>query len=379
MQEASAPHPLLQALLRRAAEAAAPAEPLLAALRAEALALRGELLRLSPRRAVFRVALGGRDWVLKLDAPERPLEPVRRLLRAGPARREARLHDRLAPRLRWEGPALADEQPGGLSWFARPWQPGRSLAEALPAEAAAAGEGLALLHEWGFSDPDLAPGDLLLRADGSLLPLDLGHARMRPRGASSRSDRARDLARLLAGLPEERARASAEGLLDGYGRLAPPPCRAPQLRAQARALRGELLRRHSRRCLRECSDFALEAGLPRRRADPAGAGWIAVEWRFPALAEAAECFRGFYELELHGLRAARVSALADDGRGVAVRVRHPAGPAPAADGGDALLDLGEAFARAGFALDLDCAEAFRRDEQGTAWLVHPAGWLGPRG
>lgn len=374
----SGPHPLLDALLRRAAAAAAPEDPRLAALRREALAGRGTLLRLSPRRAVLRVALPDGDWLLKLDAPERSFESVRRLLRSGPALREARLHARLAPRLRWEGTALAHEGADGVAWFARPWQEGRLLSDLLPEAAEAAGEGFAVLHELGFHDPDLAPGDVLLRSDGSLLPLDLGHARMRPRGATGRAERAEDLARLLAGLPEERARWTAAPLLEGYARLAAPPCRAHELRSAARQLRRELLRKHSRRCLRDCRDFLVDRGWPQRRdppplAEPAGES----RWLCPDRAEALETYRAFYELELHGLRAARVLAAEAGAAGAFVRVVHPDGRAPAPEDDLALLDLGEEYLRAGFALDLDRLAAFRFDARGRLWLTEPAGLLGP--
>lgn len=316
-------------------------------------------------------------WLLKLDAPERAFEPVRKLLRTGPALREARLHERLAPRLHWEGPALVDEQADGLSWFARPWQEGRLLSEALPEAAEAAGEGLALLHELGFHDPDLAPGDVLLRADGALLPLDLGHAKLRPRGATGRSERAADLARLLAGLPEARARLTAARLLEGYARLASPPCRDYELSAAARKLRSELLRKHSRRCLRECSDFELRDGLPKRRSPPPLGGEAEVQWPCVDRAAALECFRAFYELELHGLRAARIVSVAASAGGVQVRAQHPDGRVPSPEDDGALLDLGEEFLRAGFALDLDQLDAFRLDQRGRLWLTHPDGFLGP--
>lgn len=364
-------------LLRRAAAAPEPAAERLAELRREVLAGRGALLRLSPRRAVFRVALADGDWVLKLDAPERPLEPLRRMLRSGPAQREAQLHRRLAPRLGWEGPAIAEEQADGLSWFARPWQEGRLLSAALPEAAEAAGEGLALLHELGFHDPDLAPGDVLLRTDGSLLPLDLGHARLRPRGAVGRSVRAGDLARLLAGLPEAQARQSAEPMLAGYARLSSPPCRRHELDAAARKLRSELLRKHSRRCLRDCSDFELSAGLPRRRVSPPLEPDAEQIWPCPSRAAALELFRAFYELELHQLRAARIARVDGTGAGFAVIARLLDGPAPTLAHDRALLELGEEFLRAGFALDLDQLTAFRLDPRGRLWLAEPAGLLGP--
>jgi len=67
----------------------------------------GTLLRLSTRRSVFLLSDEGRDWILKLDAPERPFEALRARLRRPPLARESRNWQLLSER--W--PVLSNSTP----------------------------------------------------------------------------------------------------------------------------------------------------------------------------------------------------------------------------------------------------------------------------
>lgn len=365
-------HPLHTALLARWRAASAPREPRLRALLALALEGGGELLRLSPRRLALRLHLNGQDWLLKLDAPQRPWESLRRLLRAGPARREARNAERLAAEISGSPlPALAEENRAGWGIFARPWIEGSNAAAEFVDQSAAIGSGLARLHAAGWTDPDLTAADLILPPGGTLLPLDLGHARVRRRGAASAERRLADFVKLLASVPAERARAAVTGLVEGYVRLAPPPAKARDLVLAADELRRALLRRQSRRCLRDCRDFHASPGNLQRRVP---AGERRIQLGLPTHQAARAAFRALYELELHGLRALRPAGC---GPGGALRGDLPASrPAAGADD-EALLELGADFLRAGFALSLERPAHFAMDAQGRAWLADPAALLGP--
>jgi len=365
-------HPLHVALLERWRAAPIPREPRLRALLELALRGQGELLRLSARRVALRLPLEGRDWLLKLDAPQRPLEALRRALRAGPARREARNAERLAAELSgMPRPALAEENLAGFGIFARPWIEGRNAAAELVEQAELIGSGLARLHAAGWTDPDLTAADLILPPAGTLLPLDLGHARVRRRGAAVPERRLRDFVQLLASVPVERARAAAPGLAEGYARLAPAPAKVRDLLQASDRLRRELLRRQSLRCLRDCRDFAATAdGINRRGPNPG----LTIPLQRPSAREARHLFRALYELELHGLRALRPASCGPGGRLTgSLPASRPATPAD----DEALLDLSAEFLRAGFALALEQLEHFAIDAQGRAWLADPAALLGP--
>jgi hypothetical protein len=204
-----------------------------------------------------------------------------------------------------------------------------------------------------------------------LLPLDLGHARVQARGATAPARRLADLERLLAGLPRALAQAALPALAEGYARQAALPAKPLELLRAADAQRRELLRRQSRRCLRECSDFSWDAdgGLLRRAATQGAAR----ELRLRGAAAAREAFRRLYEFELHGLRAARAEACPGDG---GLRLRLPPDAAVGAADGEALLELGADFARAGFGLSLEDPAHFALDAAGRAWLADPRALLG---
>lgn len=364
-------HPLHADLLGRWAAGPTPTDPWLASLLARACANEGEVMRLSARRVVLRLDAAGETWLLKLDAPRRAWEAMRSALRAGPALREGRNARRLAAELSGFPRQIHAEEPAaGFGLFARPWLSGVSAAAVCEQEGEAIGAGLARLHAAGWTDPDLSAGDLILPAAGGLLPVDLGHARVRRRGATSEARRTADLTRLLASLPRARARAAAPAICSGYQRTATLPLAASELARAADALRRRLLQRHSRRCLRPCSDFALDDGILRRREAPPG---VRLEWHETSPRRARAAFRALYELELHGLRAARPAECAGARVVAYAPLARAAGPAD----DEALLDLGAAFAAAGYGLDLQSAADFGVDEAGRAWLLRPTALLGP--
>jgi tRNA A-37 threonylcarbamoyl transferase component Bud32 len=359
-------HPLHAALLERWRGAPRPRDGWLARLLTEALRGDGQVLRLSERRVVLRMQNERGEWVLKLDAPRRRWEGVRRALRAGPALREARLATRLAGAVSGAPqPALGEEPAAGFGVFARPWIEGVSAEAAWTEEAERIGVGLARLHAAGWSDQDLSAADLILPAGGTMLPLDLAQARVERRGTTSAARRRADLVRLLASVPERKARDAAAGLLAGYARLTPPGVKAAEVLREAHTLRAGLLRRQSRRCLRECRDFAVTPNGVRRRENASG---YQIELSFGSAKQAREAFQRLYELELHGLRAARPMELLRGGR---IRVTTPAETEVAAGESEALLDLATDFLRAGFALGLERPEQFRRDAEGRVWMLDP--------
>jgi tRNA A-37 threonylcarbamoyl transferase component Bud32 len=364
-------HPLQTELLNRWRAAPHPRDQRLRALLTAALAGGGQLLRLSPRRMALRLELQGEAWLLKLDAPQRPFEALRRVLRAGPVRREARNAERLAAEISGSPmPALAEENRAGWGLYARPWIEGANAAAELVEQAELIGAGLARLHMAGWTDPDLTAADLILPAGGTLLPLDLGHARVQRRGAVSAERRLADFVKLLASVAAERASAAAPGLVEGYARLVPAPAKARDLLQQAGALRRQLLHRQSRRCLRACRDFSESNGVVQRRGDMSGR---VVEFNLASAKAARAAFRALYELELHGLRALRPEQY---GPGAQLRGSlPPSRPATAADD-EAVLDLSADFLRAGFALDLEEPLRFAADADGRAWLADPAALLG---
>ncbi len=309
-------HALAEEVLGTADDTALrPSDPLLAALLDAARAGDGEIQRLSERRVVLSIPHDGRRWLLKVDRPRRPFEALRARLRPPSGLREATALRRLAERI----PALAGpvhaESPGqGASLFARHWWTGRTASELLPKRAKEILTGLTLLHEAGWTDSDLLPGDLLLGQDGTLRPVDLGGARVSDSSTSVNRRRV-DLLLLLAGLPLAQAEqtVSAAGLPDGERVL-----------AAASTMRDRRLHRQSARCLRRTRDFAPQAdgGIERTEGLPKGALPLGIE-RF-AKKEAAEFrFRFLYEQELHDAAAPKVIRLKRAGKAWEVHANAP--------------------------------------------------------
>ena len=309
-------HALAEEVLGTAGDAVLrPSDPLLATLLDAARAGDGEVQRLSERRVVLWVPHGGRRWLLKVDRPRRPLEALRARLRPPSGLREAVALRRLAERV----PALAGpvhaEAPGqGASLFARHWWTGRPASELLPKRATEILTGLTLLHEAGWSDPDLLPGDLLLGQDGALRPVDLGGARERDQSTSA-SRRRVDLLLLLAGLPLAQAErtVAAAGLPDHERVL-----------EAASALRDRRLHRQSARCLRRTRDFTPQSdgGIERTEGLPEGVLPLGIE-RFAKKEAAVFRFRFLYERELHDDAAPKVIRLKRAGKAWEVHANAP--------------------------------------------------------
>lgn len=310
-------HPLaVEVLGERGDVGLCPADPQLARLLAAARAGEGELLRLSPRRVVLKLALADGVWLLKVDRPRRALEGLRNVLRAPSGLREARNYRRLTERLpgpRLPEPVHAEAFADGASLYARPWMAGTPLSEVLPEQAELLREGLDALHRAGWSDPDLLAQDLLV-VDGALLPLDLGAARVSARPVGRRRRR-RDLLLVLASLPESTVEHSLAAL------------RAPdgaELLHGSAALRRQRLHRQSRRCLRRTRDFHPhpDGGIERVEGLPedVAVGGIA---RYATRRAAARAFRALYERELLGEPAPRVLRLLRAGGGWEVHADAP--------------------------------------------------------
>lgn len=270
----------------------------------------GELLRLSPRRTVFRLVYQERPWLLKLDAPERPFESLRGLLRRPSMQREAHNWKRLARR--WPEvavvaeDAVAEQLDPSRGCFARPWMSGRTGLDWQEDDAFQVGRGMARLHGFGWTDPDLNPGDLLLDAEGRLLPMDLGHAKI-GRAPTAEAKRRRDLVQLAGGWPAQVAQCFAPGLWAGYAAERQPPGAAAEVLDQAKAWRRDILARQSRRCLRHTRDFEPWAnGI--RRTEGCGEG---EEQTLTGQGAdlGRETFRKLYEEELHGRPGLRPTEL----------------------------------------------------------------------
>ncbi len=292
-------------------------DPLLSDLLDRALRGEGEVLRLSPRRLVLRLAdADGAPWVLKLDAPQRRWEGVRRL-RTPPPLREARLARRLAARLPEFPPARAASAGRGRSLLARPFVPGADAARTALEAPEAVAHGLARLHELGWSDDDLKAEDLLWTPTGALLPMDLGRARLHG-GATPERRRRGDRIRLLASLPPATAARLAAPVLDAAGSRDDPE----ELLVAAGTRRERALRRQARRALRENRDFRLrpDGGIERRE-PPDGIEEVHLLGRRAARA----LWLRRYEDELHGRPGPRVVALTPRADGWAVVLRRPAG------------------------------------------------------
>jgi len=266
----------------------------------------GELLRLSTRRSVFRLRDEGRDWILKLDAPERCFEATRALLRRPPLARESRNWKLLCKRWPELQPTLgvidSEQLDASRGCFARLWFEGRRGQAWTLEDCEAVGTGMAALHQRGWTDVDLSPNDLLLDASASLIPLDLGHAHV---GAipSSSSDRSRDWVHLLGGFTFRRRKEFAFPMLKAYRKVLRLREKDEEILRQALLWTSAILHRQSRRCLRHTRDFEPQKdGILRTENIPHGE---------PSIVEGSvssnphEVFRLLYELELHDIAALR--------------------------------------------------------------------------
>jgi hypothetical protein len=278
-----------------------PRDPLLLALLEHALTGQGSLQRLSPRRTVLRLDHLGSPWLLKLDAPVRPFESLRALVRRPSMQREAQNWNRLARR--WPvaaaiaEEAVAEQLDPARGCFARPWMSGRTGRDWGLEDAGRVGRGMSGLHLVGWSDPDLNPGDLLLDQEQRLLPMDLGHAKIG--AAPTPTDRRRrDLMRLFGGWPTPEAHGFAPGFWEGYAEGLEPPGSMENVLEQASTWRDRILARQSRRCLRRTRDFD-PWGKGIRRTEGGGDGEVQV-LTGQGLELGRETFRELYEQELHG-------------------------------------------------------------------------------
>lgn len=266
----------------------------------------GTLLRLSTRRSVFLLSDEGQDWILKLDAPERPFEALRARLRRPPLARESRNWQLLSER--WPvlqellGCMSAEQLDASRGCFARLWFDGRRGETWQASDAKAVGAGMAALHQLGWTDADLSPKDMLLDTSNRLLPLDLGHAHV-GMAPSSPSDRCRDWVHLLGGFPLHQRLIFAHPMLDAYRKeLRLRECNEEILR-QTLLWTSAILHRQSRRCLRKTRDFQPhENGIVRSEDVPQGELSV-IEG--DASSDPREVFRFLYELELHGIAALR--------------------------------------------------------------------------
>ena len=276
----------------------------------------GKLLRLSARRSVFLITDEGRNWILKLDAPERSFEAIRARLRRPPLARESRNWKML--RERW--PELqdildsvhAEQLDSARGCFARLWFDGRRGETWQSTDAEAVGTGMAALHQLGWTDVDLSPNDMLLDASNRLLPLDLGHAHVGAAPSSS-SDRRRDWVHLLGGFIYRRRLLFAAPMLDAYRKVLRLSASNEEVLHQALFWSRSVLHRQSRRCLRTTRDFQPKKnGILRSEGVPVGE-LSTIEGDVSS--DPREAFRLLYELELHDIAALRPVRLKISGPG----------------------------------------------------------------
>lgn len=325
----------------------------------------GEVLRLSERRLVMHLPAmpqDGDDWsspngfLCKLDAPQRPLEGLRRMLRTPPVEREVQAWQSLqvaADRGQWAGCPFPHRQMAHVQLnaarglFARPFVQGCPGSALHPRDLPAAGLGLANLHASGWTDPDLSPADLLLDTRSVLLPLDLGHARIAEAPATP-DDRRRDLIRILGGWSVPQRRALAEPFLEAYAKAASLPDTAERLIDLALQWRQQILQRQAHRCLRRTSDFEVTPDGMHRTAGVGRDPSVVLEAASPDAAR--RLWRHLYELELHGLPALRVVRLAK-------ATLHAALPE---HGAETVEELLQDLHQAGFQADGDPVRPLRR-------------------
>lgn len=277
----------------------------------------GEVLRLSERRLVLRLnaTADTGEYLLKLDAPQRRLEGLRRMLRTPPAEREAKAWialDAAGKRGDWAGLPFPIEQlaycqlDAARGCFCRPFVSGSHGSSFRPDDLAAAGLGLARLHHAGWTDPDLSPGDLLLNKSFVLLPLDLGHALVGD-APTTPDDRRRDLIHILGGWSVSQRRILAKDFLQAYGEAGPLPDTAERLIDLALMWRQEILKRQAHRCLRRTSDFEVIENGMLRTSGVARAASVVLE--MDSVERARRVWRELYELELHGVPSLQIARL----------------------------------------------------------------------
>ena len=326
------------------------------------------MLRLSARRLVVRVSLQEEVWLWKVDSPRRSFERLRGRLRPPALLREAENLKQLGLRL----PSLpvqvyAEQLDARNGIFARRWLEGRRGDAWEAADCPQLGRGLAKLHQLGWTDPDLSPQDLLLNDDGELLPLDLGHAHLHDEGPTPAKARRRDLQRFLGGLPPGQARAFAPTILAAYSRELDAPGAADILQ-QAEQWRSEILRRHSRRCLRRTRDFEPQGHGCRRTEDLPPGRPHRIKVSSPR--RARRLFRFLYEFELLQLPALRVRAFGHEEHWF-VEVGVPEGWRTASEEDqEAVEACRQTFRRMGFEIGATEAEKHVVDEAG---VVHFGG------
>ena len=298
--------------------------PWLRELLQRAMSGEGKVMRLSARRLVLHLPASPKDgqdysspegFLVKLDAPQRRMEGLRRILRTPPAKREARAWrklDRAGKRGDWAGLPFPIEQVGRAQFdaargcFSRPFVRGCPGSAFTVRDLAAAGLGLARLHESGWTDPDLSPGDLLLDSRSVLLPLDLGHARIDD-APTTTDDRRRDLIQILGGWSVPQRQTLAQGFLAAYEQAASLPDTSERLIDLAILWRQQILQRQAHRCLRRTSDFEVTAQGMMRTAGVVRDPSVVMELASEAVAR--RLWRHLYELELHGLPTLQVVQL----------------------------------------------------------------------
>ena len=218
----------------------------------EEISAKPVVVRHSPHRTVLRCSSQSKgDWLFKVFHPNRRWEKPRRLLAAPPALREFRLHQQLEL-----ATATAEQVTPNLGVFARPWL--EDSGNEISAESW--GEGLAKLHNQGWSDSDLSLSDFLMVND-SLVPLDLNHASFRKEGATKRNRR-RDLVRLISEYSPQKRFSFAERLATAYLKYSGIPFVSSTLSQYAFEVSRSRFWKRSRRAWRDCSDFKTKFSSP---------------------------------------------------------------------------------------------------------------------
>ncbi|MCP4093864.1 MAG: hypothetical protein GY747_10490 [Planctomycetes bacterium] len=365
-------HRLAQQIVERvAAKVDQLQDPLLRQLLDASAADQGLVLRLSARRLVLKHEIDGKPWIFKLDSPQRSFERLRGRLRQPSLLREA---DHLR-QLGLKFPAMpveihAEQLDAANGLLARPWVEGRRGDVWQVEDAEAIGQGLALLHQLGWSDPDLAPADLLLNEHAQLLPLDLGHALLHEGRPAPDKARFRDLQRLLGGWAEAQRLTLGAAIVESY-REQQDCLPTEELLHHAKVWRLEILRRQSRRCLRRTRDFSpTEHGVERVEDLPDGQ-----PQRLPCNTEAhaKRLYRLLYELELLELPAMRVLSFGKDQQQAFLEIAEPDGRAATAADATAVDIAIARLNNSGFALENAKPLDFLIDQDGHAVLAKPLG------